>query len=163
MFYHLRRAANADVIARTQPIAAWPSEVDRNPWGEGCQPATWKAGGAREGTRTPTPLLASGPKPGASTNFATLAVLAALPGRAAALLVAGQESKKAAGIARLRPLCCPRHRPPRRGVGKACARGATRLRIVAQGAGGIQPRGDCEPWLPGAAILSAFPDHRPHP
>ena len=29
--------------------------------------------GAREGTRTPTPLLASGPKPGASTNFATLA------------------------------------------------------------------------------------------
>lgn len=30
--------------------------------------------GAREGTRTPTPLLASGPKPGASTNFATLAV-----------------------------------------------------------------------------------------
>lgn len=29
--------------------------------------------GAREGTRTPIPLLASGPKPGASTNFATLA------------------------------------------------------------------------------------------
>lgn len=29
--------------------------------------------GAREGTRTPTPSLASGPKPGASTNFATLA------------------------------------------------------------------------------------------
>lgn len=29
--------------------------------------------GAREGTRTPTPLRASGPKPGASTNFATLA------------------------------------------------------------------------------------------
>ncbi|SOZ16055.1 hypothetical protein CBM2609_A70459 [Cupriavidus taiwanensis] len=63
-------------------------------WGGGCQPATWKAGGAREGTRTPTPLLASGPKPGASTNFATLAVLAALPGRAAAMLVAGDESKK---------------------------------------------------------------------
>ena len=29
--------------------------------------------GARGGTRTPTPLLASGPKPGASTNFAILA------------------------------------------------------------------------------------------
>ena len=29
--------------------------------------------GARGGTRTPTPLLASGPKPGASTNFATFA------------------------------------------------------------------------------------------
>ena len=29
--------------------------------------------GAREGTRTPTPVKASGPKPGASTNFATLA------------------------------------------------------------------------------------------
>ena len=29
--------------------------------------------GARGGTRTPTPLLASGPKPGASTNFATRA------------------------------------------------------------------------------------------
>ncbi len=29
--------------------------------------------GARRGTRTPTPLLASGPKPGASTNFAILA------------------------------------------------------------------------------------------
>ncbi len=31
--------------------------------------------GARGGTRTPTPLLASGPKPGASTNFATRADL----------------------------------------------------------------------------------------
>jgi hypothetical protein len=30
--------------------------------------------GARGGTRTPTPLPASGPKPGASTNFATCAV-----------------------------------------------------------------------------------------
>ena len=29
--------------------------------------------GARKGTRTPTPLRASGPKPGASTNFAILA------------------------------------------------------------------------------------------
>ena len=29
--------------------------------------------GARGGTRTPTPLPASGPKPGASTNFATRA------------------------------------------------------------------------------------------
>ena len=29
--------------------------------------------GAREGTRTPTPVRAPGPKPGASTNFATLA------------------------------------------------------------------------------------------
>src|SRR6185369_13910441 len=29
--------------------------------------------GARGGTRTPTPSLASGPKPGASTNFATRA------------------------------------------------------------------------------------------
>src|SRR5207237_1288209 len=29
--------------------------------------------GARRGTRTPTPSLASGPKPGASTNFATRA------------------------------------------------------------------------------------------
>ena len=36
--------------------------------------------GARGGTRTPTPLLASGPKPGASTNFATRAVfLNAMP------------------------------------------------------------------------------------
>ncbi len=32
------------------------------------------SGGARGGTRTPTPLLASGPKPGASTNFATRAL-----------------------------------------------------------------------------------------
>src|SRR5215217_7177014 len=32
-----------------------------------------KIAGARGGTRTPTPLLASGPKPGASTNFATRA------------------------------------------------------------------------------------------
>ena len=32
-----------------------------------------KNAGARGGTRTPTPLLASGPKPGASTNFATRA------------------------------------------------------------------------------------------
>ncbi|KAG1266415.1 hypothetical protein G6F65_014059 [Rhizopus arrhizus] len=29
--------------------------------------------GAKEGTRTPTPVTASGPKPGASTNFATFA------------------------------------------------------------------------------------------
>ena len=32
-----------------------------------------QSAGAKGGTRTPTPLLASGPKPGASTNFATLA------------------------------------------------------------------------------------------
>ena len=32
-----------------------------------------KCAGARGGTRTPTPLQASGPKPGASTNFATRA------------------------------------------------------------------------------------------
>jgi hypothetical protein len=30
--------------------------------------------GAREGTRTPISFLTSGPKPGASTNFATLAI-----------------------------------------------------------------------------------------
>jgi hypothetical protein len=35
--------------------------------------------GARRGTRTPTPLLASGPKPGASTNFAILAGFCAEP------------------------------------------------------------------------------------
>jgi hypothetical protein len=34
-----------------------------------------KVSGARGGTRTRTPLLASGPKPGASTNFATRAEL----------------------------------------------------------------------------------------
>src|SRR5215208_6762625 len=34
-----------------------------------------KVSGARGGTRTRTPLLASGPKPGASTNFATRACL----------------------------------------------------------------------------------------
>ena len=33
--------------------------------------------GARRGTRTPTPFLASGPKPGASTNFAILARISA--------------------------------------------------------------------------------------
>src|SRR3954447_1288738 len=39
--------------------------------------------GARGGTRTPTPLLASGPKPGASTNFATRACLKGKAGRQA--------------------------------------------------------------------------------
>src|SRR5690606_35365979 len=40
--------------------------------------------GARGGTRTPTPLLASGSKPGASTNFAT---------RASTRIFAGQSQR----------------------------------------------------------------------
>jgi hypothetical protein len=46
---------------------------ERQPLSAANHPAIHKNSGARGGTRTPTPLLASGPKPGASTNFATRA------------------------------------------------------------------------------------------
>ena len=84
-----------------QRKAAWQAcageNVTRRP-----QEDPGKSGGAREGTRTPTPLLASGPKPGASTNFATLAVLAAA-GRwpRCSLAPWRAKAKKAAGTARL--------------------------------------------------------------
>ncbi|SOY58278.1 hypothetical protein CBM2585_A80309 [Cupriavidus taiwanensis] len=105
MFYHPWQAPPTHTAALgTQPLAAW---ADRILKGEGCHPATCKAGGAREGTRTPTPLLASGPKPGASTNFATLAVLAALPGGGRPRCsLPDMKAKKAAGSARLCPHAC---------------------------------------------------------
>src|SRR5206468_10712895 len=52
-----------------------------------------KTRGARGRTRTDTPLLASGPKPGASTNFATRAVTereSGPPGKPGSPLESGQ-------------------------------------------------------------------------
>ena len=68
---------------------------------QGCQHhrAIRQVVGARGGTRTPTPVKASGPKPGASTNFATLArIVGVMPPTAARPLRHGAASGPRRGV-----------------------------------------------------------------